>query len=222
VCRGLTATLLQGLTFDPAKGKPDYVELREEPVQRFIVNRDEGEPSSATAPKLLAKLGRPCASASDKRVCESTLQTIHSGSGFHSRLGGSRMAPTEFVTYLVATFGDTFEIATSEGELRALLAPFDTTSDVELIAGCGRMTKTNEGWDVIKQFTDDGSCWGGTSGWKKFTVTRDGVVSLKENHTVSRPPRCFSDLGPVELPQQTPDEPPSALAAFLAPPAQRD
>lgn len=127
VCRGFTDRLLAGLTLDPSKGKADYLEIRE-------------EAASFMQP--------PCATASDHPTCEAALRRVRSNSGFASHSTGSGMAPTTVVTYLVATFGDRIETGSSEEELRLMLAPVDTTHDVELVAGCGRMLKTASGWEV--------------------------------------------------------------------------
>jgi hypothetical protein len=217
VCRGFNDTLLEGVTVDPAKARADYLELREEPA--FVVGEgdpDAGDPRAASSPTVLGKTGRACASATDKPTCEAALRKIRSNQGFQSRLGGSGMAPTRIVTYLVANFGDRFEVATTPVELRKLIAPVETTSDVELLGGCGRMLKTEAGWEVTKLFTDPGDCWGGTRGWQRSTVSTDGVVTLKEDHTVSRSPTCISGRRPDGLVASTRDEGQSSLAAFFA------
>jgi hypothetical protein len=217
VCRGFNDKLLEGVTVDPAKGRADYLELREEPS--WVPGEgvpDAGDPRAATSPTVLGRFGTACATATDKPACQAALQKIRSNRGFVSHVTGSGMAPTTIGTYLVANFGDRFEVATTEVELRRLIAPVDTTSDVELVGGCGRMLKTNAGWELTKLFTDPGECWGGTSGWQRFTVSADGVVTLKEDHAVTRAPTCISGRRPDGLVASTPEEGQSSLAAFFA------
>ena len=217
MCVGFNDKLLEGITVDPAKGRADYLELREEPYGVPGVSvPDAGDPRAATSPTVLGRTGTACATAADKPACEATLRKIRSSQGFASHMAGSGMAPTRIVTYLVASFGDRFEVATTEVELRRLIAPVDTTSDVELVAGCGRMLKTQAGWEVTKLFTDPGDCWGGTSGWQRYTVSTDGVVTLKQDHAVTRAPTCISGRRPDGLVASTPAEGQSSLAAYFA------
>lgn len=219
VCRGYGDKLLEGVTVDPAKGRADYLELREEPfsfTDPVVDGGDGGDGGVASAPTILGKTGRACSGATDKPTCEAALRRVRSGHGFASRTTGSPMAPRTMVTYLVATFGDRIEVATTEEELRRLLAPVDTTNDVELVAGCGRMLKTPTGWEVTKLFTDRGDCWGGTSGWQRYVVSVDGVVTLKEDHLVSRPPTCISGRRPDGLVAGARDEGHGSVAEFFA------
>ena len=217
VCRGFGNTLLDGVTVDPAKGRADYLELREEPrLLDGMTPPAAADGGVAPSPAILGKTGRPCASASDKPKCELALRAIRSGQGFTSRSTGSGMAPTTMVTYLVANFGDRFVVATTEDELRRLIAPFDTTNDVELVAGCGRMLKTAAGWDVTRRYTDTGDCHGGTSGWQRFGVSVDGVVKLTEDHAVHRPPTCISGRRPDGLVPCARNEGYGSLADFFA------
>jgi hypothetical protein len=221
VCRGFTDKLLAGVTIDPFKGKPDYLELREEP-RSFGASpvaatdpwaRDAG---AGPAPTVLARKGTACAKATDRPACVAALGRIRTGSGFSSRMIGSGMAPKTVVTYLVVNFEDRFEVVTNEEELRRMLAPVDTTNDVELVAGCGRMLKTPSGWEVTKLYTDPGGCFGGTSGWQRFDVSLDGIVTEKEDHTVTRPPTCISGRRPTGLVAGASDGAHGSLAAFFA------
>jgi len=146
-CAGPSDRLLAAITLAPSKGHPDYLELREEAA------------SGSGTPVVLGRAGIPCAGATDKARCEATLRGLRSQKGFSERTE-NHMAPLLFVTYLVANFGDRFEMATTKDELRALLAPIDTTADVELVAGCGRMLKTAAGWELTKVFAGPADCWG--------------------------------------------------------------
>jgi len=149
ICRGFGDKLLEGVTVAPARGRADYLELREEPASSATSPlADTGDGGVSSAPTILGKAGVACARAIDKPTCEAARLRIRSGRGFASHATGSGMAPVMRVTYLVANFGDAFEVITTEGELRRLLAPIDTTDDLELVAGCGRMLKTPSGWEV--------------------------------------------------------------------------
>jgi hypothetical protein len=217
VCRGFGDKLLEGVTVDPAKGHADYLELREEPMSfGSAAAPDGGDAGAGSSPTILGKTGRACATATDQPTCEAALRRIRSGRGFTYRAKGSPMAPQMIVTYLVANFGDRFEVAATEDELRRILAPIDTTNDVELVAGCGRMLKTATGWELTKILTDRGDCWGGTSGWQRFAVSPDGAVTLTEDHAVSRPPTCISGRRPDGLVASTRDEGHGSLADFFA------
>jgi len=217
VCRGSGNKLLDGLTVDPAKGRVDYLELREEPASLFTDPADDaGDAGVASSTRILGRTGRACAGATDKPTCEAALGKIRSGRGFASRATGSPMAPTMIVTYLVANFGDRFEVVTTEDELRRLLAPIDTTNDVELLAGCGRMLKTPDGWELTKLYTDSGSCQGGVSGWQRFAISLDGISTLREDHVVSRAPTCISGRRPEGLVVGTNETESGSVAEFFA------
>jgi hypothetical protein len=214
VCRGFGDALLAGVTVDPAKGHLDYLELREEPAS-FGDLADGGDAGVGPSPTILAKAGRACSGATDKPTCEAGLRQIRSGRGFASRYTGSPMAPKMIVKYLVANFGDRFEVVTTEDELRRMLAPIDTTNDVELLAGCGRMLKVPDGWELTKLYTDKGECSGGASGWQRFAVSTEGVVTLREDHVVSRAPTCISGRRPEGLVARGPEEPWDSVASFF-------
>jgi len=197
VCRGFGDKLLEGVTIDPWKGRADYLELREEPAFFGGYPTDAG--AARPAAKTLGKRGVACAGATDKARCMTALRAIHAGSGFSERSAGNGMAPTRFVTYLIANFGDRMELVESESDLRRMLAPLDTTSDVELVAGCGRMLATKTGWEITKIYTDDGSCFGGTRGWTRFAMSIDGAISAEEDHTVRRDATCISGRRPAGI-----------------------
>lgn len=209
VCQGKTPALLAGLTLAPAKGHADYLELREEAL------RGQDTPPEARL-VTLAKSGVPCASATDKPRCEAALGAVRSKTGFSTRSSGSQMAPSTFVTYLIANFGDEIEVIANDEQLRGLLAPFDTTSDVELLAGCGAMLKVGAQWEVTRSFKDDGSCFGGTSGWTRLTVSESGMLSIKEDHAEHRAPTCISGRRPDGLAPARADEACGDVAAFFA------
>ncbi|MDB4943469.1 MAG: putative lipoprotein [Labilithrix sp.] len=217
VCRGFTAKLLEGVTVAPALGKADYLELREEPGGFGPAPAPNADGGAPPPPVVLARKGTPCATATDTKTCVAGLHAARSRTGFAARYTGSPMAPQPIVTYLVATFGDRVEVVASPEELRGFVAPVDTTSDVELVAGCGRMLKTDTGWELTKLYTDSGSCFGGTGGWTRHTVSADGVVALSEDHTVSRAPTCMSGRRPSGLAaSKDADRAHDTLAAFLA------
>ncbi len=188
-CRGFGDALLEGITLAPALGRADYLELREETAGLEVYS----------TPKVLGKSGRACAQATDKPRCEIALRDVRSTIGFIHRVDGNRMVPQSYWTYLVANFGDSFRVIASDGELRQALAPVETTNDVELLAGCGKMVRTPTGWNITKTYVDRGDCYGGASGWKTLAISADGVSSEKENHVVQRPPTCISGRRPQGL-----------------------
>lgn len=180
ICRGFNSTLISGLTINPAKGRATYLELREDAP---FNSNEQGH--------ILGTAGTLCADAKDKASCQSAYARIRSPEGFSWHTDGSHMAPKKWERYLVANFGDTFELVTREEDLAKFLAPIDNTYDLELVAGCGRMAKTTTGWEIVRTYVDDGSCWGGSAGTMRLDVTNDGRVSVTEDRVQSRQPTCF-------------------------------
>ena len=207
-CVGPSDALLAAVTLAPSKGHADYLELREETAS------GAGAPDGGSAPVVVARAGTPCAGATDKARCVTTLRGLRSKKGFSER-SDNHMASSTVVTYLVASFGDRLEMATTKDELRALLAPIDTPADVELVAGCGRMLRTAAGWELTKVFKGPGDCWGWTSGWQRLAVSADGAVTPLEDHSVHHPPTCIGGRRPEGLLEGVGEELQGTLAEFF-------
>ncbi|CAN5715544.1 hypothetical protein BH11MYX4_BH11MYX4_36380 [soil metagenome] len=207
-CVGLNDGLLAAITLAPSKGHADYLDLREETAS------GPGASDGGLAPVVLGRAGIPCAGATDKPRCETTLRGLHAQKGFSER-SENQMAPSLVVTYLVANFGDRFEVVATKDDLRALLAPIDTAGDVELVAGCGRMLKTASGWEVTKVFTGPGDCWGWTSGWQRLAVSADGAVTTQEDRSVNHPPTCIGGRRPQGLVEGVSERSQGTIAEFF-------
>lgn len=148
----------------------------------YLEVRSDADPAKPVA--VIARRGVPCATATDKPRCESTLATLRPS----DIAAPKREAPRDR-RYLVFTRGDEIGTIKTPEEARRFLAPFENAKDAALLVTefsehriqCGGNNVRTDG-DAFELFTNTGTGCGEDEDINAHVlrVSRDGLLAIVE------------------------------------------